>query len=568
MKKYLIFSILLLSLQSFAQSDYTRKYNQAKQLFEKGKYDLARYAFSELITPAEGNFYQEYAYYYHSLADFYLTKLTESQLFLNTLLQKFPETRLKEEVNYLLANIAFEKKDDVGAMVLLSGIQQAGFQEDIKNLKRYYFTKKSLTEAKSLQKSYPNDEAIAEVLYYKIKKIERPGKDDQMLLKNLAKQYNFSDKQSDTELVSTNPNRQPQEKSSKKDAYNIAVLFPFSVGGIDPNRSVRGNQLVLDMFEGMQIAKKDLESQNVKVNIRAFDIGKDANDMLELVNTPEFEQIDLIVGPLYPATNQVAVTFANEKSIALINPISSNAHLLDNNPSAFLLRPSLETRSEKAAEFAATNFPDNLPVIILTGVTEEDSTYAYTYEKFIKSKGFTVQVLKELGTAEVGQIAGILAGKTEKNLSHIFVSTSNAKIVSTFMNVLEKNSSKIPVLTPSDWFKFDGSFERYEQRNVHFIFPEYMDSQREPVRNFKQAYLRQTNLVPSAYACYGYELTMFFSRTLYEFGTKFAGQLHEQKGKKGWLFSGHSYWHGNDNKYVPIFKFEDADFKLLNPIEE
>ena len=570
MNKYLIFSFLFFSLNVFSQdqAEFAQRFNQAKQLFEKGKYALAKEAFAPLIAAADANRYQEYAYYYCGLSDFYSGKYKDAQLFLNTLLQKSPDWNRKEDVYYLLANIAFENKEDAKALTELKKIQSQIFIEDVKNLKRFYIQKKNIAELKAIQKSFSDDIAVAELLFYKLKKQDKPPKDDLILSKQLAKQFNFSEKQPEPDAITLLPNRQANaEKSIKKESYNLAVLFPFGVESLDPNRSVRGNQLVLDMYEGMKIARSDLDKQGIKINLKAFEVGKDANPMLELVNNPDFEEMDLMVGPLYPASNQVAVAFANERGVTLINPISSNAKILENNPSAFLLHPSLETRSKKTAEFAAANFPEN-PVIILTGMTDEDSTYAYSYQKFIQEKGFSVLVLKELGTAEASQLASLLAGRTEKNTSHIFISTTNAKVVSTFLNVLEKNSLRIPVLTPSDWFKFEGGFERFEQRNVHFILPDYMDGQREPVRNFKQAYLRKTNLVPSAYACYGYELTMFFGRTLYENGTRFQKALHTQNGKKGWLFAGHDYTQANDNQYVPVFKFENSDFILLNPIEE
>jgi hypothetical protein len=567
-KGFLIF--LLISHLAFAQSrtELTQRFEQGKALLQKGNYTAAKENFAALLPATPENIYNEYAYYYCGLSDYYAKKPKEAQLFLRQLLEKYPAWNKTEEVRYLLAQIAFEQKDEGTALIELGKIINQALQPDVRGLKQFYLGKKDLFSLKELHRKFPEDENVSEMLYFQMIKSKDISKEDQQTVRQLDKKYNFSTRQSQPEVVPVRQTgKQLSEKSTKKEIYNIAALFPFATESLDPAKSVRGNQLVLDMYEGMQIGAAQLEKQNVRLNLTAFDVGKDGNQMLELINQPDFQEMDLLVGPFYPQPNQIAVSFANQQEVALVNPISSNSKIIENQPFGFLFKPSSETRIRQASEFAITNFSDK-PLVIFYGTTEEDSVFAAGYQKKMEEAGQKVLAFRKIGTAETGQMASVLAGKNDKNLSHIFIATANAKVVSSFMNALETISSKIPVLTPSDWFRFENvSFERFESRNIHFIYPEYIDPQQSSVKEFKQLYLKKTNLIPSFYAYQGYELMLFFGKMLHEEGRNFITKLHEKEKIKGNIFSGYSFYKANDNQYVPVFKFEHNDLKLLNPVE-
>jgi len=565
------FSILFFCFtiqKSFSQTseDFTKRFNQGKTLFNKAKYGLAKESFSQLINPDPSNPYTEYAYYYCALSDFKAGKPEEAKLFLTKLLSQYPDWSKRDEAIFLISNISFDQNDPNLALSNVNNIKSPYLKDDIKNLKRLYLNKQSLSSLKELKKKYDNDEVLAEILYFQLKKADSKEKEDIQLLKHINKQYDFASK-SEPEPVNEIKNNAQILKTKKKEVYNVAVLFPFSMESIDKNKSVRSNQLVLDMYEGILIAKQELEKQNIKLKISAFDIGKDANPILDLVNQSEFENTDLIIGPLYPQSNQVAVAFANEKKIALVNPLSSNAKLLENNPYAFLIKPSHETRAIKAAEYVYNNFPSK-PGIIIYGTTEEDSILAFTYKQKFTDLGGKILLTKKVGTGEISQMKTALNGYNDKTLGHIFMASGNAKVVSGFMNVLENNSYKIPTITPSNWFNFElMNFNQFEQRNIYFIYPEYLDTQAEEVKKFKHSYLQKTNIVPSLYAYQGYDMMLFFGRLMGENGSHFDKILHERKQVKSIIFSGYDYQKANDNQYVPIYKFEEGDFKLLNPIE-
>jgi hypothetical protein len=565
MQKWLL-CLLTLPLLAQTPQELQRRFTQGKELLQRGKFVQAREVMAPLIVPGADNVYAEYAYYYCSLASFHAKNLDEAQLFARQLIEKYPQWNKLEDAWYLLANIEFERKDEIAALAALRNVRQDTLLGEAIALRRFYLKDKSLGQLRELHQKDSEDPVLAGLLYQQLSLIEKPSREEQQLLKSLSKQFDFKNNPPDNTAVSPpSPMGIPTvQKVLQKDRYTFSVLFPFQVENTDPNRNVRSNQILLDFYQGMQVARQELETKQIDIDLQAIEMGKDANQMLELINTPGIENTDLFVGPLYPASNQVAAAYADQQETVLINPITTNARIIDNHPASLLFKPSLEMRARKAAEFALSSLEDK-PVMILYSLAEEDSAYAYAYFKALEEGGRKQISLYKIDPARARELSNMLANKNEKNTSHLFIATSQAKVVSVLMNALEAISSKFPVLTPSDWFRFDGlNFERLEVRHFHFIYPEYLDTSSEALQNFKKAYLRKTNLIPSFYAYQGYELMYFFANQLHTHGIHFLSKLRKAGPQKGRLFPGFDYSKGNDNGFVPIYKLENADFKQVN----
>jgi ABC-type branched-subunit amino acid transport system substrate-binding protein len=557
-KKLLTFLFLILSFVAFSQAnkDLQRKYESGKQLLKQEKYDLARDVFSSLSQQTANNPYVAYAHYYQAYALFKTAKYDGARLQLIQLLEKYPSFPDSESANYLLGNIAFEKGNAEAALGYLEKCKSKQIREDVQNLKSHYLSQiQDVNTLKNLQKKHPEDEAVAGLLVDKL--LTSPKAEDASLAKQLDTKFKLGRLKAMEEL----------KKISKKPEYNVAVLFPFQPEGLEAGKP-RNNQFVLDMYEGIKMAADELSAQDTKINVFAYDIANDGDKMLETVNLPEFAGMDMLIGPLYGATNKVAVAFANQKSVALINPISNNGQLIENNPSAYLLKPSMETQVQRAAEYALNTFVPK-STLILYGPTAKDSSLAATYRKQILDKGGKVNAIKKITQVNVGEIAQIISETQETSLGHVFISTDNQNIVVNFTNALEQRTSKISIVTLSNWLELKLiSFEQFERRNIHFIFPEYIDYGSEAVKTFRKNYLSKRNIIPSIYSYQGYDMMLFFGRLLSEHGIYFHQALRQQNPQKGVVLPGYNYTGSNDNQYVPLVKFQNAQLVLINPIAE
>jgi ABC-type branched-subunit amino acid transport system substrate-binding protein/predicted negative regulator of RcsB-dependent stress response len=554
---FLFFFLNLLATFAFAQNakDYQRRFESGKELVKQEKYDLAKEIFTPLTQQNPANAYSAYAHYYLAYAHFKTGKLDNARLQLSQLLEKYPDWNDAENAYYLLANIAFEKKDPASALAQLDKVKSRQIREDAENLKKHYLAQ--LTEIntlKSLQKKYPEDKVLASILVDRL--FNSPNPDEVKLARQLDNKFRLGKVK---EL-------EEQKKISVKDEYNVAVLFPFQPDNLLASDKARNNQFALDMYVGIKMAQEQLTANGIKINVFAYDIGSDGDKMLSVINLPEFSTMDLMIGPLYSASNKVAVSFANSRSIGLINPISTNAQLVENNPAAYLLQPSAETQVDKAAEYAYANFAKK-PVVIFYGATPRDSTLAHHYRQSFEQKGGKVQLFTRLSPTNMAQISQTFEKLDNQNIGHIFISTDNTTIIANFINALERKSSLYPVLTLPNWLEQRMiSFEQLERRNVHFIYPEYVQYSADTVQAFRKNYIARRNIVPSIFSYQGFDMMMFFGKILAEHGTFFHQALHQQPPRRGVVMAGYNYNDSNINQYVPLVKFDKANLVLVNPI--
>lgn len=541
---------------AFAQTnaDYEKKYTNGKQLLKEGKYEPAANAFRSLLISSPANAYAAYAHYYLGLTHFKNKKWAESKQILTQLLEKHPDWKQMDEARYLLANVAFESADYTGGLNTLKTVSRKDMQEDISGLKNYYLVRiKDIGTLKKLQASFADDTDLASITYDKL--LSSSNKEDKALAESLDKKFALAKLKKEKKVQ--------DQKATKKDIYNVAILFPFQLKELNPTKPSRDNQFALDMYEGIKLGKEQLAKDNIQVNVYAYDVSNDANKALELINSPEFSQMDLLVGPLYAETNKVVATFANSHQIALINPISTNAKLVQNNPYGFLVQTSPEVQAAGAAEYASKNFQPNSAVIYY-GNADKDSVMAYTYRQKVLDNGGKVLAFKKVVSAANVQLQGI----TLSNIGHIFISTTNQNVATSFMSALAKADATVPVITNSNFLDFQMiGFDQYERRNVHFIYPEFVNQESDTVREFNRQYLSQTNLIPSIYSYQGYDLMVYFGHMLAQHGTQFSVDLHRAPIAKAPTLSGFDYTNSNINRFVNLLKFEQSKLVPVNKVE-
>ncbi|MES2732142.1 MAG: ABC transporter substrate-binding protein [Bacteroidota bacterium] len=556
-QRYLLLLFCLFPLLAVAQTnaDYQKKYQAGKQLVADGKYVQAREALRPVLRVSPANGYAAYAHYFSALASFKNKQPLEAKQMLATLQQKFPTWKQLDEVRYLLANISLDEADYAGAFSSLKAIRSEAMKPVVVGLKKHYFDQvKDLSTLKKLQTTYPDDAVLAEVLVDRLLATQ-PGKEDKTLADRLQKQFKI-ERQAKVE--------EKPMAVVKKDKYNIAVLFPFQLDQLNPSNASRSNQFALDMYEGIKLGKEKLAETGVQINLFAYDIANDANKALDLINSSEFASMDLLIGPLYAETNKVVATYASASQIALINPISYNQKILQDNPHSFLVQTSPELRAAKAAEYAAKNFLPNA-ALIFYGTAPDDSVMAYAYRDKVKATGGKVMILKKMVNAQFGTSLQWLKSGT---VGHIFLATSNQSVATTFMSALAVADSKVPVITNPNLFDFPMiGYDQYEQRNVHFIYPEYVNHSSDSVKTFNNRYITKNNIIPSVYSYQGYDLTVFFGQLLGKFGQHFDADLRRLPPTKAMTLSGFDYTGSNANQYVPLLKFVQSRLVPVNRVE-
>jgi ABC-type branched-subunit amino acid transport system substrate-binding protein len=543
---------LLLSYASVAQQvalsdrDYVLKYKKAVQLYADQKYFEAKDELTPLTNRRYENSMVPYVLYYHSLCSFKLLRNFESRSSLRQIFERFPDWKKIDDAYYLYANACFAENYIEEGMQYINRISEGALRPEIENMQYFYFNKyKDPSQLKVLNQKFPNNAIIAHLLVDNIQKSKVASREDLELSDRLTNQFKLGETKNE-------PKPTANTKKENTGAINVAILLPFRLFEFDPAKNNRANQYIYDMYAGMKLAKEKLESEQINVNLFTFDIERDASLIADLIDNGNFSQVDLLVGPLYPEANKIANAFAKSHDVVQVHPLSNNRQLIVNDKTTFLASPSYEMQSAKALDYInSQNTPRS--VAIYYGNTRKDSTFAYIYRDKAMDNGIDVTVIKRFTTADDIDV--------RRKPGHVFISGSDNSFGSRVINALDKKKVSAPIIATSSAFDFESSSLNIFNRQLYLIQLDYINREKEEVKNFRSSYFNAQNIAPSYYGCWGYDMLLFYARMLNAGKNRLRNRLDSIEYTQGYVLDGFDYTNGsNENKIVPIIKYQDGKF--------
>ena len=543
------------------------QYQKGKDFITAKQYNEAVLAFDALLKAQKGNIYVEYAHYYTALSLFHLKKHKEAENVLEKLSEKYPQWDKMPEALYLQANIAFERKEDNIALTYIDKIK-APLSKDAQDMKAFYLGKRDLSTLKNLQFVYPKDKVLAQILVDKLA-AEGSKIQDLELMEELIDKHNL-EKPQKTRLQRTEKN----VRRRKSDTLNVAVLLPINFKDYrDPKKRTTATNLAIDFYHGMRIAKRQLDTSKIPVNLLVYDIYQNPDTLELMYKQNEFAKIDLFVGPFYDEDFGKALEIAEKKGIPIINPFLTNPKFLDSK-NAFFLQPSVETQGKQTANFAQNKFGKN--VIIFHSELPDDLKLMHAHRAEIERMGGKVLAQHKLSVTTIPQIEQILANPEYKDVNYVFVASPSQAAAEKIMEQMKEKLPNTPILTTLAWRKFaEIKPADLEKQQVHFIDPDYtrLGSDRDKFRveyNLKVRHVEMySNMVAPPLATHkGYDLTLSFIKTLYQARENFFKKVPNNEDfirtYRGYIFTEKE----RDNQYIPILKYQEKKLILINPLYE
>lgn len=562
-----LFVVWLSALQAQGQADASeRRYRNGVRLYQQGKYDLAKAELLPLIQRRTGGT-APYAHYYHALADLKLKRYAESRQTLRQLLELYPDWKKNNEVYYLLGAVYLESRQYEQGLEQLARISDLQMKADVNKLESYHLNRiDDLKQLKQLQKEFPENRNVALAL---IDLIQRTSTDrsDLELSDKLSNRFGVPVASASTRPTnpepaptttspSTPPSTAPQ-RNRNKGYYNVGVLFPFRLNELDVEERARSNQYVIDLYNGMRMARSKLQSEGITVNLFAYDVDRDPARMSELLQNASFQQNDLLFGPLYAEPNRMAVEYATRMGITLVNPISTSNDLIASQPNAFLAQPSLLTQAQRVMALART-FSGPRKAAIYYGSARKDSLLAATYQSELKRQGYQVLEMKEI----VENTDDVTLSELNRP-GHVFLSYSDEKSGPRLLQTLSRLKMTGPVVATASGFDFlKNSLSTFNRSNLYLLYPDFVDTQRPEVEAFNETYLTQYNIIPSTYAYQGYDMLLFFGRMLARNRGQLPARSTMVSDTSDYMLSGFSYINSNGNQIVPIVQYDEGRFVI------
>jgi tetratricopeptide (TPR) repeat protein len=575
--KLFVFLIAIVSCQlsivnSFAQ-DYERQYKNAKQLYDEKNYNLAMEAFKGLIVYDQENPYFQYASFFYALSAHYQGYPVIAKDMLVQIKKLYPQWEQIDEVNFWLAKIYFDQRDYFQALLVLKSIKSSSFRSDSEAMQRKYLAQ--IEDVETLKMVFEENPSNSIAGYFLAKSISRQPlyQQDVLLFESVVNQFGFNR----TDFISAT-----KPLSVKKDRYRVALLFPFLVNSLYPTPTVKQNQFILDLYQGMRLAADTLSQQGVQIELLAYDIERSIDVLKKLLETDELKSADLIVGPLIGTEEtKIVQDFSLTNQIAMINPVTNNSGYLGQNPFALLYQPSHETLGRRAAEVVATDV-HNKNCIVFFGDSPKDSVMAFNFITRAKELNVNIVLAEEVRKETSPRIQTVLATPTEfddyKNpiefkikrdsIGSVYVATEEVAIYSKVISSVQTRKDSTRIYGLESWASPDNSstnYDTFERLGVTLASPNFASISNQAFIDFRKKYINRHGQLPSTYARIGYEFIEFIGKVLSENGTYFQEALSQKGFIPGSLGEGYNFQNARDNQYVPFLRLKEG---IMTPINK
>jgi tetratricopeptide (TPR) repeat protein len=588
---------LLLPALLWAQGSQER-YLQGKEFLRQGNYAAAEDAFRKTVHDPV---FDAHARFYFGLCAYKQGKVQQALDAWKELAIKHPTNwPVLEEANFWICYAQMEQGDHHAAVGRAQSISDNTTR---KQLYQHGVMPLAYAEIKKLQAQYPADKLLAEVLI-------RKGMGEPLADSERAHLGKLMDK------FGITPAGIAGLKQVKKPAYDVAVMLPFLFGSMKDAPSVMRNTLVMELYQGMLLAQEHLRKEGIQLNLHPFDTKRNLQQTQNILADKNLQQVDLIVGPLYPEPIVAVNAFSARHQINMLNPVSANSQVMRGNPYAFMLKPSNETMARRAAEYAAKEYKKP-EVHIYFEQDRRDSAFANTYKQVIESLGFTVtefktvdgnsarkvlndfsgqrEVVVNMSDAEANeairqgrqvrtrrkfdangkQVMGangqpameyyeLVFNKNIKDLGHVVAATRTNLIANNLISAMETRPDSIGMIGYGEWLDFTMlSYQQLERMQVALVHPEYVDRSTEFYQTVEAAFIKKFKTAPTVFHLLGYETIWWAGHMMNVHGRYFQVGVGPDPNFPT-LFYGRNYDEGNDNQVVPILGLRERKLQVIN----
>lgn len=541
--------------QNNAQAE--TRYRSALADFKQGKYAVAMDKFYPMTSVNAKTAYSPYAHYYYALSAYQLKRYKDAKPMLLQLQSRYPGWNKINDVYYLLGAISFANGQINEGLDQLGRIKDSSLSKDVQALKQHHLAAiTDFLKLKDLQKQYPSDRDIALMVYQSIQAARTPAQGDLAYAEQLDKQFKFNKKE---KVADETPKRSAPKSDTQwtKGYLDVAVLLPFRLDEFTTSKR-RSNQFAYDYYLGLMIAKEQLQAEGISVNLWAYDVSNDAQGMRAIADNKNFQLSDMVIGPLYASSFDVAADFVSGSNAIMVNPLSTDAGLLKAGSNIYLAHPSITFQTQKAAQWMRTLSP-GLNAVVYYGNTSKDSAMAFSYASEWKAKGGKVSLMAKIQPDREWMENNIPSFETNKP-AHIALFSADGESGAHLIEVLNSRKlNALPVVATSTSFNSQQSrLSRYGSR-LSLIDADYVDREKETIRQFQKSYYNKTSTFPSVYSYQGYDQLLFFARMLSKYKDNLPSGLQSRKfGSEEYLLSGFDYTKTNENQITPVLKFSGS----------
>lgn len=289
----------------------------------------------------------------------------------------------------------------------------------------------------------------------------------------------------------------------------------------------------LEFYEGVQLAADSMSKMGTRLNVLIYDTRSEKNPISEIVQRPEFSQVELIIGQVTYGEIRLLADVAKKKNIPFINTNAPNDGGVTNNPGLIILNSTLKTHIQSIYKFLQRSYGTSPIVVFRKKGVQEDVLQKYFQE--IESNTSSVSLrLKFVTLNNNFSIAQLKPYLDSNRLTMCIAGSLDDQFATQLTKQLAVLNSTYPVTVMGmPTWDVSTEFEKKDYRGLEIFYstPFYnakMDKVSISISNYfkNNLYSRPTDM-----AFRGYECLMHFGKLLVEKGANLGSSIGEKKYK-------------------------------------
>ena len=307
-----------------------------------------------------------------------------------------------------------------------------------------------------------------------------------------------------------------------KEVVNASLILPF--GSND-----KSNELQMDFYSGVLLALKDIEAQDIKVNLQVYDLYAGLPPVEALTSS------DFVLGPV-AARDLEAVLQRVDGKVPVISPLDPKAASLAQNYSSFIQAPSpAENQYDDLALWLKEEASAGEKILLITEKNATNTTAAVAIRSAMAHLDLNYEILN-YALVESRDIHDTMRDLLIKGTVNRVVVASESEAFTSdvvlHLNMLRGKGYKVVMYAPSKVRTFDtieGQF--YHDLSLHITTTYYADYTSPEVIRFVRRYRALYKTEPSQFAFQGYDTAMHFITWVAKYGDGWAFMLEHGRSR-------------------------------------
>ncbi len=313
----------------------------------------------------------------------------------------------------------------------------------------------------------------------------------------------------------------PPKVSNPGQTLNIGLYLPISAAVTDSLKPTAKTLSFLSFYQGVLMAVDQLSKKGVNVKLFVYDTEKSSSNVESLIKKPEFLDLDLIIGPVYPEVQHLVSDLSAKNRIPMVSPLSADDKYTKTNPWYFQVNPLKKIRLEATADYIQKEFPKEKIIFLEGGNSSQETRQIREHlERSKASKENAKGLVHTYNLWEKGIDELEPQLQTEKP-NILVMADLNEVDVSIAMNRLTLLSKKYPlILIGIQEFTRLQSIETENLHNVNlrFLSNYFVNYTLPAVSLFMDNFKTEFGTEPTQFAFQGYDIATFFLKSIQKKG--------------------------------------------------